>query len=240
MKKKSNSNEISKYPPFIALLVILLIILLTLFNDANTAPDCLNFICSPSASVLSRSQKFDQYSWIILTFSAILFVIHSLLWLLKLNTKLNSRGLVFLASFTLLVWLLLSLYAWFLKPIIHSCPANCVFPAGIECVSYNLTQNGELTLKIAQGTEHTIMVTGVHCSDNLSPSYTPSAVIYSDGKNVTIPPHSKEYIAGGTSGDIIRCPFSGKEFDGRIYINYTEVDSGQTRIVAGSFNCFQP
>ncbi|NYZ76221.1 hypothetical protein H0N98_03140, partial [Candidatus Micrarchaeota archaeon] len=50
-------------------------------------------------------------------------------------------------------------------------PEQCVFPAGITCISSKLNTVGNLTLIIGQGTGHPIMVTGVNCTMNSSASW---------------------------------------------------------------------
>jgi hypothetical protein len=111
---------------------------------------------------------------------------------------------------------------------------ECIFPAGLSCIVYNLSENGELTLELGQGTGHTIEVTGVYCS-NITSSYTiPASVVYSNGENVTMSSGSMAYIAGGTSDIVVNCPVSGGVFNGKLYINYTEVDTGIMRVVVGT------
>lgn len=149
---------------------------------------------------------------------------------LYLVLKFDTRGLPFCIVVVLLFW--------FLEPIWSTsfalCPANCTFPAGFSCVTHNLSQSGELTLKLGQRIGHTIIVNGVYCSDNSS---TPPAVIYSSGRNVTISSGNVEYVAGGTSGNVVNCPVTGGIFTGRIYANYTDLVTGQSEIITGAFNC---
>ncbi len=111
---------------------------------------------------------------------------------------------------------------------------QCTFPAGFSCVSYDINGNNELYIKLGQGTGHSIKVNSILCT---------SSTDYKEYMNVNTPllnpvsidSGSAADIAGGSSGNTITCNgISGGKFSGRIYINYTETDTGLSRIAAGT------
>jgi len=133
-------------------------------------------------------------------------------------------------------------------------PNQCTFPAGVTCVTYKLEAiTGKLNLDIGQGTGKTIRVDGVFCTSNSTSNFTPSAlgktIAYSPLANVTITSGSHAYVgktglAGGlgnvtctnTEGAALTTDQTamGTQYIGRVYINYTEVDTGLTRIAVGT------
>jgi hypothetical protein len=128
-------------------------------------------------------------------------------------------------------------------------PNQCTFPAGVTCVTYKLMANtGQLVLDLGQGTGKTIRVTGVYCTSNSTSSYSPTNVTYSPaGTNVTITSGSHAYVAtNSTAPNTVFCRDAdgavlgsdktamGSQYIGRVFINYTEVDTGLTRIAVGT------
>jgi hypothetical protein len=137
-------------------------------------------------------------------------------------------------------------------------PSQCAFPPGFSCTTYKLkSSSGNLSLQVGQGTGKTVIVTGVFCSANMSSSYSPGAltgkaVLYDSNENVTITSGASAYIAGddktGDTGKSIavtcydaneQLPSPsltsvGSIYIGRLYVNYTEVQTGMERITVAS------
>jgi len=135
---------------------------------------------------------------------------------------------------------------------VHTGPSNvnanqCVFPPGFTCVSNQLHANGSLYLQIGQGTGKTIMITGIACTQNSSLVFQNSgSIVYPGvGSNVTIPSGSPAIVATpGATFLGINCTDAngnaltgtvGSVYNGKIYINYTEIDTNRTRIINGTF-----
>ncbi|QLJ52274.1 MAG: hypothetical protein Sv326_0099 [Candidatus Fermentimicrarchaeum limneticum] len=152
------------------------------------------------------------------------------------------------AILIIMVVLAVLFYLGVLNPPI---PAQCTFPAGITCVTNKLSAGtAKLTLEIGQGTGKTIRVTGVQCTQNTTPEYIISTYVgYNPATNLTIASGSKAFIAkadgtgaismvnctdanGGSLGDM----GIGTQYNGRIIVNYTETDSGMTRIAVGTYS----
>ena len=137
-------------------------------------------------------------------------------------------------------------------------PEQCVFPAGITCISSKLNTTGGLTLLIGQGTGHPISVTGVNCTMNSSASwatdqlalgaanlnYTPNTL--NVPVNITSGGQATVALIGGTggigsvtckdaNGGAISGVAAGAAFNGKIYLRYTETDTLITRTTVGTF-----
>lgn len=111
---------------------------------------------------------------------------------------------------------------------------ECIFPAGLSCTSYDIDGSGKLHLMLGQGTGHSIKINSILCT---------SSSDYNAYQNVNIPlanpvmlvSGSKADIAGGGSSNSVMCNGLGSGiFSGRVYVNYTEMDTGLNRIAAGS------
>jgi hypothetical protein len=128
-------------------------------------------------------------------------------------------------------------------------PAQCSFPAGISCVSYRLSATGgNLTLFIGQGTGHIINVTGVSCSDNMTSGYIPKSINYTLGGWVAMTSGSRALVANPGSNIHVECMHAsggsdvgitnatvGSNYIGKVYLNYTEMDTGVTHTITGQF-----
>src|SRR5271157_5125087 len=102
---------------------------------------------------------------------------------------------------------------------------QCIFPAGFSCVSYSLNNSGELYLEVGQGTGHSIQINSMLCT--ASTDYSGYSDVETSLANpVSMNSGSTADIAGGSSGNVIMCKVSGGQFSGRLYINYTETDTG--------------
>ena len=114
--------------------------------------------------------------------------------------------------------------------------SQCTFPPGLTCVSYTLNQSGELYLKLGQGTGHNIKINSILC--NASEDYYGVPNVNAPLKNsITLTSGSSADLAGGSSGNTVVCSgISGGEFSGRIYINYTEIETGLERVAVGSLS----
>ncbi|MEM3555855.1 MAG: hypothetical protein QXF56_04015 [Candidatus Micrarchaeia archaeon] len=128
-------------------------------------------------------------------------------------------------------------------------PSQCTFPAGITCTTTKLhAGSGHLTLEIGQGTGHSITVTGVTCTQNTSQAYATSGAIlytdYSGDPNITIASGSKGFVAKPGTFNVTCTDADGSsvdtsigaQYNGRIYINYTEADTKIQRIAVGTFS----
>jgi hypothetical protein len=114
--------------------------------------------------------------------------------------------------------------------------SQCTFPPGFTCISYTLNQSGELYLKLGQGTGHEIKINSVFC--NASGGYYGVPNVNAPLKNsITLTSGSSADLAGGSSGNMVVCSgISGGYFSGRVYLNYTEVDTGLNRIATGTLS----
>ena len=119
---------------------------------------------------------------------------------------------------------------------------QCTFPPGLTCVSWKLYTNGDLYLKVGQGTGKTIIVTGVKCT--MSTSYLmDGGILYSPLNALLIPSGSVMVIADPNNSTLpVTCRdeagnvvtgIAGETYSGNIYINYTELETSITRIAVG-------
>jgi hypothetical protein len=123
----------------------------------------------------------------------------------------------------------------------------------------------KLYLKLGQGTGHNIKIFGVNCTqqtstatmasgayisylnsnasitagvnDNISVS-SGSTVVVADAANITgsvYPAGSNAIICSDQSGKTPRDVGIGSTYNGKIYLNYTETDTGLTRIAVGTY-----
>jgi hypothetical protein len=126
--------------------------------------------------------------------------------------------------------------------------SQCTFPAGFSCVTNKLYANtGKLYLEIGQGTVHKINVTGVACTQNISFA-TRGNIIYGGNNGITIDSGTKAAVSDpndttkpwmnisctDAKGQLISNPAIGEIYNGRIYINYTELDTNTTKVITGS------
>jgi hypothetical protein len=114
--------------------------------------------------------------------------------------------------------------------------SQCTFPPGFSCVSYTLNQSGELYLKVGQGTGHEVKINSILC--NASGSYYEVPDMNAPLENsITLASGSSADLAGGSSGNTVVCSgISGGYFSGKIYINYSEVDTGLNRVAVGTLS----
>jgi len=127
-------------------------------------------------------------------------------------------------------------------------PSQCVFPAGFTCVTNQLKTSGKLYLVIGQGTGKTIMITGITCTQNTSMDFPTSGVIsFGGNNNVNVSSGSQVTLGNPTFNGFVNqtnCTMAngsimtgtvGGVYNGKIYINYTELDSGLVRVVTGTY-----
>jgi hypothetical protein len=110
---------------------------------------------------------------------------------------------------------------------------QCTFPVDLYCTGYFIKENGTLTLVLMQETGHPITVTGFNCTSADNPSGVTSPIT-----PVNINSDSRQIVVNGTycyrtNGDVATGRV-GNYYNGKIYINYTEEDTGVQRISAGS------
>ncbi|MCX6775532.1 MAG: hypothetical protein NT130_01655, partial [Candidatus Micrarchaeota archaeon] len=120
--------------------------------------------------------------------------------------------------------------------------------AGITCVTNQLKTTGKLYLTIGQGTGKTIMITGVICTQNSSIAFPTSGVIsFGGGNNLNVSSGSQITVGNPTANSFVNttnCSDAngglltvtvGAVYNGKIYINYTELDTGLVRVVTGTY-----
>ncbi len=114
-------------------------------------------------------------------------------------------------------------------------PTVCNFPPGISCSSFKLTSpDGQLFLIIGQATGHKIHVTNVACSQETTASdtsWTPETVDIIQGETGNL--SSTAIQCYDVNGLAITGATAGETAKFRIWINYTEADTGMTRQVLG-------
>jgi len=127
-------------------------------------------------------------------------------------------------------------------------PTQCSFPAGLTCITWKLYTTGGLYLKIGQGTGRTINITGVVCTMNSS--YVPGGTIYYNPQptNQILVPSASQAVIADTAAGLnlnINCTNEqgqlitgtiGDSYNGKLYVNYTETDTGLQRITTGSIS----
>jgi hypothetical protein len=136
-------------------------------------------------------------------------------------------------------------------------PNQCMFPPGFTCVTNQLHVNNSLYLVVGVGAGKTIRVNGVACTQNGSITFPSSGMILWSGTtynvayqpNVTVPSGSQATLADPNSPMAwvknVTCTDSnqaaisgailGQVYNGRIYLNYTETDTGLNRIAVGTY-----
>lgn len=223
------------YILFIAVVVIAVL----LFNDVNSFT---YFICSRVAPSQHQRAIYDME--ILMVFSIIAVAI-------SMYLKVDGAKLFLVFSFLLIFWLVIA----YLGALDVPCPPSCVFQtAGIACIEGSINANGMLTLTIGQATGHQIRINGVACTQNTSPDYIQSnSVIYNPplSTNITVNPGSTAVIANPTSSNgavanVICTDANGSSvgnrstssgyIDGRLYVNYTETDTGRNHISIAVFS----
>ncbi|NYZ76319.1 hypothetical protein H0N98_03655 [Candidatus Micrarchaeota archaeon] len=174
------------------------------------------------------------------------------LWKEKAQIRKSMETILLPVFFLLLMFLFL-----FTMGTVHwDCPPfsnlQCSFPPGFTCITNKLSaNNGRLTLQIGQGTGHQIRINGVVCTQNTSSDFSDKTFIsYGYNKNITMESGSSATLA--TPEDVQRpwlsmicTDASGKPlsptniggwYNGRLYINYTELDTDMTRIIVGAYS----
>jgi len=211
------------------LFIVVIIIAIFLSSDATSYT---RFACL-DASLQGQRLLFDME---LLMISSLIAVV------ISMKLKLNSRELFTVLSFLIIFWFVITNLGELSPP----CPAQCTFPAGIACVNYQLDANGELNLTIGQGTGHTIKITGVACAEYTNSTYDINTSInnYASDSITINSGKAGEISKAGTSHEVICKDANGSAVNlthggvyiGRIYINYTEVDTGIQRIARGIFS----
>lgn len=126
-------------------------------------------------------------------------------------------------------------------------PVQCTFPPGFTCISWKLNANGSIYLKIGQGLGKTINITGFNCTQNINAITQGGTIQFDDmKKSFSLPSASEIAIADpSNSTRYITCTDEtgktitgavGTTYNGKLYINYTEVETGLTRIAVGSLS----
>lgn len=122
---------------------------------------------------------------------------------------------------------------------------QCTLPPGFNCTAYKLhAGSGELDLNISQAIGHTIKITGLACTGNSSANYTGTAINNYKSNPLTVPPSNSTSISKSGTSHVAKCTDAsgnlppdmkaGTIYSGKIYINYTEVDTGMQIIATGA------
>ena len=113
-------------------------------------------------------------------------------------------------------------------------PTSCTFPPGISCSSFNLHPDGSLDLRVGQATGHNIQITNVSCTKNTMGAgrWDAQNVQIGNGEMAALGPITCTEADGttpaaGPSGDFAKL---------KIYLAYTEVDTGTQRQIAGDMS----
>jgi len=136
-------------------------------------------------------------------------------------------------------------------------PNQCTFPPGFTCVTNKLSLNGQLYLVVGQGTGKNIRITGINCTQNTTTEfmtegqvfwlnetylvpYQPNITISSGNQMIVADPTSNLGWVNGTictdaNGNPLVDQPVGAVYNGKIYVNYTETDTGVKRIVVGTY-----
>jgi hypothetical protein len=142
---------------------------------------------------------------------------------------------------------------------------QCAVPPGFTCITTKLQKDtSKLYLRIGQGTGHSIQINGINCTQQtdttkmtsgLYVSYknynaagaiktinmsSGSSAVLADsiGLNHVIsgsPANATNIYCTTSSGEVPSDIEIGSVYNGKIYINYTELDTGTTRIVIGTY-----
>jgi MFS family permease len=129
--------------------------------------------------------------------------------------------------------------------------SQCTFPAGFTCITTKLqVGTSKLYLIVGQGTGHSIMVTGLNCTQNTSSDFSSSGTIsYGPNQNITIASGSSATLSTPSDASKtwlnVTCVLAngsdpldtniGSLYNGKIYIKYTETDTDLQRIVVGTY-----
>jgi len=124
---------------------------------------------------------------------------------------------------------------------------QCTFSPGFTCVTYKLhAGTGELDLDLGQGTGHKIQITNLACTQ----STNTNSISYENTEGypsspVTLVSGNHTYLSRSDSSHLVRCTdadgnlpsgmTAGSTYTGRIYMNYTEVDTGIHRMATAAF-----
>ena len=141
--------------------------------------------------------------------------------------------------------------------------SQCTFPPGFTCVSNKLQAGtSKLYLVLGQGTGHPIQVNGVNCTQQTDTNQMSSGLyvsysnynIGSGASSINISSGASAVVADAMNisgsdypavADNIICSQAnglpgdttiGASYNGIIYINYTETDTGLTRIISGTYS----
>ena len=117
-------------------------------------------------------------------------------------------------------------------------PTICTIKPGFTCISWKLYKNGTLFLKLGQGTGAIINITGMNCTTDTNVFEGGKSVIFEGGKSSLMSSAAEQnfYIncTGESGGNLGQPGVMGDVYSGRIYINYTETDTGLQRTATGS------
>jgi hypothetical protein len=138
------------------------------------------------------------------------------------------------------------------KPLVGTCkpsqlpiqPPQCTLPAGFVCISYRVYRSGLLSLAIGQALGRTIKVTGVKCTMNANLIQQGGTVLYTPSTSILMVTNAAETMADpfypprqvpctDEAGNTLTGAV-GDTYSGKLYINYTEADTGMVRIITGS------
>ncbi|MEM3555477.1 MAG: hypothetical protein QXF56_02055 [Candidatus Micrarchaeia archaeon] len=108
---------------------------------------------------------------------------------------------------------------------------HCELTVDLYCTDFYIRQNGSLVLMMRQTTGHPIRVTGFNCTAQSNDAMVTKAmdVYMNDGELKTVVSEEPCYRVGGE----IATGSAGSFYSGRIYIKYTEADTGFSHSIVG-------
>lgn len=141
----------------------------------------------------------------------------------------------------LIIFVAVLFYFDFFSPPTMTAPP-CQFSAGFSCINGKIhADTSELDFAIGQGTGYTIKITGVLCT--LNDSYPTTNMNYASDP-IIMPSATLANISKQGSSHVVICTdANGKPLEYaklgkncvRVYLNYTEMETNETRLVKGGF-----
>lgn len=115
----------------------------------------------------------------------------------------------------------------------------CDFPPDFGCSSWKMNPDGSLGLQLGQSRGHNINITQMSCTQQVELSSSLDAL----SNPVLLDNGEVDWVVGGTSGNRVFCKNSagvpltgcvvGDFYSGKIWVVYTERDTGVNRTVIG-------
>ena len=121
-------------------------------------------------------------------------------------------------------------YFGVLNPKIPIAP-SCFFGPEMGCYGFSMNTTGHLALDVSQSTGHPISITAMKCTQENNPSLTTVSYTVGDGGHAFLTDGTQKcYLADGTT---VATGQVGDVYKGKIYVKYTELDTGFVHVVSG-------